>query len=65
MRNELEDRRQEKNYAYRKEWSMWQLKQKGIEKQGFGSVFPTLSGKGSKYESLNIPATGTEVYNGG
>ena len=46
--HELEERRQKKNYVNSKEWSMWQFKQRGVRKQGFGSVFLALSGRSSQ-----------------
>lgn len=51
MKNELEERSQKENYVSRKEWSMWQLKQKGAGKQDLAVFFHQGQGRGSKSES--------------
>lgn len=64
-KHESEERRQKKNYVNSKEWSVWPLKQRGVRKQGSGSVFLALSGKEQSICSRNSAASAEEVDNGG
>lgn len=63
--HELGEKRQKKNYVNSKEWSMWQFEQRGVRKQGFGSVFLALSGKEQSICGWNTAASAEEVHNGG